>query len=91
MGNPPFGCLPGQRQRVLDFIKAELAAGRSWPSIDTITSHMGWKERTSAINCLQKLCLTDGMLRRTWISDGTLQSARFATSSGHWEYRLVAR
>lgn len=35
--------LPPQLQKVLDFIKSEIAAGRKFPKQTAIRDHMGWK------------------------------------------------
>lgn len=36
------------RERVLAFIKAEVAADRPFPSESAINAHMGWKSATAA-------------------------------------------
>jgi len=52
-----------QRARVLAFIKAEIAAGRPFPSTRAIADHIGWARTESAANVLAALAV-DGLLRR---------------------------
>jgi len=51
----PSGLLPPQQQRVLDFVRAEIDAGRGFPSNKAIALHMGWKNEASAYGCLARL------------------------------------
>ena len=63
-GRPMTRPLPPQRQKVMDFIAAELRAGREFPSKQAVADHMGWKSPLSAYDALQKLCFRDGVLTR---------------------------
>lgn len=56
--------LPPQRQKVMDYIAAELRGGRPFPSSDAVAQHMGWKHRTSADDALRNLCFYDKVLLR---------------------------
>jgi hypothetical protein len=47
--------LPRQQQRVMDFIMAEVAAGRRFPGARAIADHMGWKQKTGARDVLSAL------------------------------------
>lgn len=47
--------IPIQQSAVLEYVDAELAAGRSFPTIDQIADHMGWKQRHSARDCLRRM------------------------------------
>lgn len=46
------------------FIKAEIDAGRQFPSQGAIAQHMGWRNATSAGDALFKLCSYDRVLAR---------------------------
>jgi len=61
--------LPQQRQKVMDFIAAELSAGRAFPSAGQITQFMGWRQTGSAKDVLYKLTWYDKVLTRH--ADGT--------------------
>lgn len=52
-----------QRQRVLDFITAEIAAGRPFPTHRQIADHMGWKA-TSSVNEALNFLFYDGHLKK---------------------------
>lgn len=56
--------LPPQRQKVMDYITAELNAGRAFPKPGAIQKHMGWKNYTSAADALDKLEYYDRALTR---------------------------
>ena len=43
------------KERVLAFIKDEVAAGRGFPNAVRIATHMGWKNESSAYDCLYSL------------------------------------
>ncbi len=47
--------LPTKQAAVLDFIKTELAAGASFPTMHRIATYMGWKSDQSARDCLDRL------------------------------------
>lgn len=49
------------QRKVLDFIHAEIAAGRGFPKRITIRDHMGWKNRTGVRSVLLGL-VNDGVL-----------------------------
>lgn len=55
-----------KRAAVLEFIKAELRAGRTFPTTERVAAHMGWKNTSSAFNCLDNLCRFDRVLNQTW-------------------------
>lgn len=55
-----------QRRRVLDFIREELSAGRSFPSYNAIAAHMGWSNHQSARDAIRKLCQFDRVLDHRW-------------------------
>lgn len=61
-----------RRQAVLDFIKAEIAAGRGFPTARDIGERMGWKRRYSAYDCLSKLEYYDHVLKRRQGSGKTI-------------------
>lgn len=43
------------REKLLRFIKAEIAAGRPFPSKRALAEHMGWKNQSSAADALWAL------------------------------------
>lgn len=53
---------PPQRKRVLDFICAEIAAARPFPTTAAIREHMGWQHDASVLTCLA-LLRGDGHLK----------------------------
>jgi hypothetical protein len=57
--------LPPQRQRVYDFIVAEISAQRGFPTNAAIARHMGWRHPSSARDTLDKL-RADGRLEWQW-------------------------
>jgi hypothetical protein len=44
-----------QQSKVLGFATEEVREGRPFPTLRKIASHMGWKNETSARDCLRKL------------------------------------
>lgn len=50
-----------QRTKALQFIRAEIAAGRPFPAHAAIARHMGWKNASSASDALWAL-VKDGHL-----------------------------
>lgn len=63
---------PPQRARVLAFIRAEIAAGRAFPTAQAIAAHMGWKTAAGSYHVVMGLAVEDGQLvryrdeRRVW-------------------------
>lgn len=47
--------LPRQQQRAFDFICAELADGRPFPSRKAMREHMGWKNESGVLDVLAAL------------------------------------
>jgi hypothetical protein len=62
--------LPPARQAVLDFCRAEIAAGRGWPSFSAIAAHMGYRNPGSARDVMYKLATYDKVLTREQIGSG---------------------
>jgi hypothetical protein len=56
--------VPRQRQKVLDFARAEVLAGRSFPGPTAVARHMGWKGHGSAKDALFKLATYDRVIVR---------------------------
>lgn len=54
-----------KRRKVLEFIKAEIAAGRSFPPASVIRDHMGWRYVSSVNQCLHTMAGLDRVLIRT--------------------------
>jgi hypothetical protein len=55
-----------KRRAVLEFCKAEIRAGRPFPTQSQVAAHMGWKNPKSAGEVLSILASYDGKLRRSW-------------------------
>jgi hypothetical protein len=55
--------VPQRQQQVLDFIDAQLKAGKPFPGTGAIARHMGWKAEASALDCLYRLAWR-GMVER---------------------------
>ena len=51
----PDGPLPEKQRLVLEFVLAELGAGRPFPSLESIAAYMGWKHAGSALDCMYRL------------------------------------
>lgn len=66
---------PPQRARVLAFIKSEIAAGREFPSDQSIAAHMGWKHGRSAYVVLCHLIGDGHIIREYDRSSGTTRVA----------------
>lgn len=56
--------LPPQRQKVMDYIAAELRAGKPFPDEAAVAKYMGWKNPTSARDAISKLFYYDHALER---------------------------
>lgn len=74
--------LPYAQQRVLDFVREQVAAGRSFPSTTVIAAHMGWKNAHSATDCLQALRFKGHLSatrkrakRHGWLYEWSIQNA----------------
>jgi SOS-response transcriptional repressor LexA len=61
--------LPPKQAAVLAFIKRRLKAGWAFPGYREIANHMGWKNDSSAVDCLERLKWR-GLLPGTETSDG---------------------
>jgi hypothetical protein len=48
-------CLAPKQQAILDFIKAEIAAGRDFPAKRVIANHMGWKNVSGVYDVMHLL------------------------------------
>ncbi len=57
--------LPPKRLAVYDFIKAKTQSENEFPTSSDIAAHMGWKNITSANDCLNAL-VGRGLVRRQW-------------------------
>jgi hypothetical protein len=69
--------LPRQQQRVLDFISAEVGAGRKFPTKREIADHMGWKGESGSNDVLNALAYKGRLDRRD-------------TKGRGWEFSLPA-
>jgi hypothetical protein len=58
-----------RRLKAYQFIKAELAAGRPFPSMRAIADHMGWINESGARDACLTMCGFDRVLRRTAVKD----------------------
>lgn len=52
-----------QRARVLDYVRAEIDAGRPFPSHRLIVAHMGWKTTGSSSSALEGLRIDGWVVR----------------------------
>lgn len=77
----PVKALPPQRQKIMDFIKTELAAGRSFPGPAAVARHMGWKAGRSAADALYKMCTYDKVLRRSQDGEYSVREANHARAA----------
>ncbi len=68
--------LPPRQQQVLDFIRAEIAAGRDFPSAQVIAFEIGWRVDTCAREALQALAGFGHLIKRN--------------VRGRWVYALPA-
>lgn len=70
-GRTAFHRAPRRRQ-CFDFIQAEVAAGRPFPSTQAILDHMGWQQPQSVRDCLHTMAAFDKVITRTWTGTGWL-------------------
>ena len=56
-----------RRTQAFEFIQAEIAAGRSFPSAQSLANHMGWKHQSSARDCLCSLAAFDKVIDRKFV------------------------
>lgn len=75
--------IPKQRQKVLDFCRAEIAAGRKFPRPLAIANHMGWENITSARDALKNLDHVDGALEHTPNGYRIKPQHNFVSSADH--------
>jgi hypothetical protein len=55
-----------QLQRVMDFIEAEIAVGRGFPTRAAIAQHMGWKNGGNAATSVLLQLVGVGRLTKSW-------------------------
>lgn len=61
--------LSHQRAKVLEFIQAECADGGTFPTLDAIRAHMGWKGNAGVYDVMHAL-VGLGFLTRKWVRGG---------------------
>lgn len=49
----------------LEFIRSEVANARPFPTPKELADHMGWRQETSARDCLMRLIMQGHVIRRT--------------------------
>lgn len=78
----PIAYTPSPRQKaVLDFVRAEVEAGRAFPSREAIAKHMGWIHEHRKRQAFDVLMILSGM--------GKLE--RYRNESQQWEFALPAK
>ena len=69
-----------QSLKAFDFIKAEVKAGRKFPTATAVAAHMGWRNACSGNDCLMRLA-----------ANGWLEVKNRELSGRGWKYTYAIK